>query len=298
MLHTKLFDYIRISLSALPRVHRVYLYVVRIFHTSKLPPKFNNPPQKMNLRRKLVYILLVCLVVTILSSLVVLSISLSAIRDGMDEFAHWSGGNRKVHVKTNGLNEAAIPANWKFHIPTYYDGAVLRAWSPPQRSYPADLVAGTGENGTAFSQIPLADPRVQQLMKEYGYNMLATERMSLQRTLPDYRCGECRRQEYPAELPAASIILDFHNEPWSLICRSVQSIIDRSPHELIEEIILVDDASTWTVLNRPLADYVEMLPVPVKLVRTQTRAGSIRARLIGAREAKVASMPVITATFS
>lgn len=38
-LRTKLFDYIRISLSALPRVHRVC--VVGISHTSKLPPKFN-----------------------------------------------------------------------------------------------------------------------------------------------------------------------------------------------------------------------------------------------------------------
>lgn len=252
----------------------------------------------MNLRRKLVYILLVCIIVSILSSLVVLSIGLSDIRDGMDEFAHWSGGNRKVHVNTNGINEAAIPANWKFHTPKYYDEAVLREWSQPQRSYPNDLVAGTGENGTAFSGIPSADPRVQRLMEEYGYNMLATERMPLQRTLPDYRCGECQRQEHPAELPAASIILSFHNEAWSLIFRSVQSIIDRSPHQLIEEIILVDDASTWTVLNRPLADYVEMLPVPVKLIRTQTRVGSIRARLIGAREAKVASIPGITATFN
>lgn len=69
--------------------------------------------------------------------------------------------------------------------------------------------------------------------------------------------------------------------------RTVWSIINRSPPELIKEIILVDDMSTWTFLQRPLEDYIHLLPVHIKLIRTLQRVGLVRARLIGAKHATV-----------
>ena len=63
------------------------------------------------------------------------------------------------------------------------------------------------------------------------------------------------------------------------------SVILRSPASLLEEIILVDDASNRTYLGPSLEADVASLPVTVKVVRTQIRSGLIKARLMGAEKA-------------
>lgn len=93
------------------------------------------------------------------------------------------------------------------------------------------------------------------------------------------------------KLPDASIIIVFHNEAWSTLLRTVHSILNRTPRSILREIILVDDASERTFLKKPLDDYVKQLSSnpkwpDVRLLRSANRTGLIRARLIGAAEAK------------
>ena len=98
---------------------------------------------------------------------------------------------------------------------------------------------------------------------------------------PDFFAFRCKNKDYPDLLPTTSIVIVFHNEAWTTLLRTIHSIILRSPRELLEEIILVDDASEQDHLGYKLEDYVSKLPVPVKVFRTGDRSGLIRARLLG-----------------
>lgn len=148
-------------------------------------------------------------------------------------------------------------------------------------------VIGPGQNGTAFIPSDKKKPLMMKLFDENKFNLIASDTISLHRTLPDFRPEQCADLFYPQKLPKTSVIIIFHNEAWSLLLRTIWSVVDRSPRELIEEIILVDDASTVDALKKPLDNYINSIPVQVKIIRSKHREGLIRARLIGAKSAKV-----------
>lgn len=69
--------------------------------------------------------------------------------------------------------------------------------------------------------------------------------------------------------------------------RTIHSILNRSPKNLLEEIILVDDMSDLDNIHDEIEEYIKGNSLDkVKLVRAERREGLIRARLLGARQAK------------
>ncbi|ETN65655.1 N-acetylgalactosaminyltransferase [Anopheles darlingi] len=134
---------------------------------------------------------------------------------------------------------------------------------------------------------------VQRGWKEQGLNQYVSDMIPLHRRLPDVRDPWCRSEEQerrnrnigPGSLPPSSIVIVFYNEAWSVLLRTVHSVLDRTPSALIEEILLVDDSSTMKHLHQQLEHYIAALP-KVRLVRAPKRVGLIRARLLGAKAAR------------
>uniref|UniRef100_M4AFK1 Polypeptide N-acetylgalactosaminyltransferase n=2 Tax=Xiphophorus TaxID=8082 RepID=M4AFK1_XIPMA len=141
---------------------------------------------------------------------------------------------------------------------------------------------GPGEGGKPVVIPKENQEKMKEMFKINQFNLMASEMIALNRSLPDVRLEGCKNKLYPDNLPRTSVVIVFHNEAWSTLLRTVHSVIDRSPHTLLEEIVLVDDASERDFLKRPLEQYVRKLEVPVRVVRMEQRSGLIRARLKGA----------------
>lgn len=131
---------------------------------------------------------------------------------------------------------------------------------------------------------------MQQLFQINRFNLLASDRIALNRSLPDVRRSSCKLRVQSNITATATVIVVFHNEAWSTLLRTVWSVINRSPHHLLEEIILVDDASDRAYLGGPLEAYLKSLQqqvhIPLQVIRMHKRAGLVRARLTGVKVAK------------
>jgi len=174
-----------------------------------------------------------------------------------------------------------------------YDRNKLRSWKKAkvvhkQRGKP-------GEMGKAVAIPPDKEAEKKEMFKVNQFNLMASEMISLNRSLQDVRLSACKNKVYASLLPTTSVVIVFHNEAWTTLLRTVHSIINRSPVELVEEIILVDDASEQDHLGSELEDYVKNLPLPVFVLRTGVRSGLIRARLLGAKAAKGAVITFLDA---
>jgi len=161
---------------------------------------------------------------------------------------------------------------------------------PNIRHLPEDLSDHPyGEMGTGVTldealMTPAEVAKREAMYKNHAFEEYISEMIPLNRTLPDYRGQWCKDQYDPqiGQLKPASIIICFHNEAWSTLLRSVHSVINRTPANLVAEIILVDDKSNYPHLGQKLDKYIEEnFPKVVKLLRLQERSGLINARMAG-----------------
>lgn len=133
--------------------------------------------------------------------------------------------------------------------------------------------------------------QMQILYSINRFNLVASDKISVDRKLPDARKLACRKKDYDLKLlPNTSIIIVFHNEAWSTLMRTVHSILNTAPQHLIAEILLVDDASNRTFLGESLEYYINNLSsvrgVEIKIIRSSSRIGLIKSRLIGVAKAR------------
>jgi polypeptide N-acetylgalactosaminyltransferase len=110
---------------------------------------------------------------------------------------------------------------------------------------------------------------------------MASDKIARDRSLPDTRPPQCMNRTYLAELPSVSVIIPFHNEVLSTLTRTVHSVFNRSPKELLKEVILVNDHSDKEHCYGELEEYISEFfdSGKVKVLVMDRRYGLMWARL-------------------
>ncbi|XP_045490165.1 polypeptide N-acetylgalactosaminyltransferase 1 isoform X2 [Pieris rapae] len=213
-------------------------------------------------------------------------------------FEHYRGGKRTVKAQTEEQNE--------------FEKQILEDETR--------IIPDLGEGGVAAHLFGDAKRLGEQSEKQLAINVYLSDRIPYNRSLEDHRNPACKRVLYDAELPSASVIIIFHNEPYSVVVRTIWSVVnsarrnqpwyrrvnyvDRhtgakmtmgypgqdpsSPFVYLKEIILVDDNSTLPELKGKLSHYIRTRIPPdlIKILRLPDRQGLMRARMRGARKAR------------
>ncbi|XP_043969444.1 N-acetylgalactosaminyltransferase 7 isoform X3 [Gambusia affinis] len=155
----------------------------------------------------------------------------------------------------------------------------------PKEPEPPGVPNGPGEGAKPFVLGPEYKDSIQASIKEFGFNMVASDMISLDRTISDIRHEECKYWHYDDRLLTSSVIIVFHNEGWSTLMRTVHSVIKRTARRYLAEIVLIDDFSNKAHLKERLEEYIKQWNGLVKLFRNDKREGLIQARSIGAKKA-------------
>ena len=95
-----------------------------------------------------------------------------------------------------------------------------------------------GEMGKA---VDIPEDKKEEADKTYSVNQLnlvASNMISLNRSLADARHVDCLEDQYPVLLPPTSVIIIFHNEAWSTLLRSVHSVISSTNNAMKHQLMI------------------------------------------------------------
>ncbi|RLW03014.1 hypothetical protein DV515_00006834 [Chloebia gouldiae] len=155
--------------------------------------------------------------------------------------------------------------------PYFADGQRKKDWHNKEAIRRDSERVGNGEQGKPY---PMTDAeRVDQAYRENGFNIFVSDKISLNRSLPDIRHPNCKNKLYLEKLPNTSVIIPFHNEGWSSLLRTVHSVLNRSPPELVAEVVLVDDFSDRDA-NHPVLNQCSRAAITIIIIITSDMAKS------------------------
>ncbi|XP_013402436.1 uncharacterized protein LOC106168054 [Lingula anatina] len=144
-----------------------------------------------------------------------------------------------------------------------------------------ELKSILAEKAKPFFQIPqLSDASMQ-------IKVNTSDNTDLFRDVPDTRNLACKLTALgykPDHLPSVSIVIPFHRESWSVLLRTINSVLLRTPPKLLKEILLIDDWCDLDEIKQPLFEYVSTVPI-IKIIKTSSHMGVAKAKMLGARHA-------------
>lgn len=183
-----------------------------------------------------------------------------------DEDAPYAASHRKL-IAGRLVNEYnAANAKLPQTVELSSDGAVSARRRPYNAEYERWIEAvvakqerGLGDDGrSAKLSDPIARVTGERQLRKIALNEELSEHLSYNRTLQDARNPLCQSRHYDADgLPTTTIIIIFFDEPFSVLVRTVHSVLNTVDRRLLKEIILVDDSSTKPELRGKLDYYIE-----------------------------------------
>lgn len=147
---------------------------------------------------------------------------------------------------------STFDSSYRQHVANHINSRIADILEPidiqtEYKKYIEELgLSSPGEFGVAVELPSNISDEVKKKVEEgydrHGFNAFVSNMISVNRKLNDTRVDICKNRVY-TDLPKVSIIIPVHNEEWTLLLRTVHALVHRAPDHLLEEIILVDDAS-------------------------------------------------------